>query len=587
MTIHNAKGLEYRAVFLIGMEEGIFPHSRSIEDNEIEEERRLAYVGMTRAMERLTLTHAMARSLYGRREYNLPSRFLDELPAAVERERLRPASWSSYAQSARQIAPREERDVPVARDGRLGPARLARRGRRHPDRAGRGRHGALRRGRQRAAADARVRAAREALAPAGSALGSARGLPRPHRPRPSTSSSRPRSAASATTSAGQPTPEDAERFVADPAARADARGLRRRPDRRRRRRVPVRAHAARRPVAVRGRHGRRRAPDAPAPGPAAPDDGGAAPRRPRARRADRGALGVRGDDLRPLRLRPRLAGHAPSRPSATRVRIRPELPQRGSASGSSATTRRCASSPGSTTASAKRTPGFLSRSTRLVGGPHARRPARAAPRRRAARPRPATSATARRPAMRSTGSHRTGATYAEWTKTVRVLEVVGRRRRRARASIWRFLLEIDWTDTLRGGAARRSTTRCSCSSTGSTSSGFRVFDGLWLRPSTSRPRSRLGRTASDGRVTFEVTPIRSSPTTSGPGRSRPASACSASSRRPDVRLDVQALGSRSSEASRSRSSPGPVAPRRARGAASTARTRVLRVERAPWCPEIF
>ena len=82
MTIHNAKGLEYRAVFLIGMEEGIFPHSRSIEDNEVEEERRLAYVGMTRAMERLTLTHATARSLYGRREYNLGSRFLDELPAS-------------------------------------------------------------------------------------------------------------------------------------------------------------------------------------------------------------------------------------------------------------------------------------------------------------------------------------------------------------------------------------------------------------------------------------------------------------------------------------------------------------------------
>ena len=81
MTIHNAKGLEFRGVFLIGMEEGIFPHSRSIEDNEIEEERRLAYVGMTRAMEKLTLTHAMARSLYGRRDYNLPSRFLDELPA--------------------------------------------------------------------------------------------------------------------------------------------------------------------------------------------------------------------------------------------------------------------------------------------------------------------------------------------------------------------------------------------------------------------------------------------------------------------------------------------------------------------------
>ena len=97
MTLHNAKGLEYRAVFMIGMEEGIFPHSRSIEDQEIEEERRLAYVGMTRAMERLTLTHASTRTLYGTRSYNLASRFLDELPAGeVERERLRKSAWDGY-----------------------------------------------------------------------------------------------------------------------------------------------------------------------------------------------------------------------------------------------------------------------------------------------------------------------------------------------------------------------------------------------------------------------------------------------------------------------------------------------------------
>ena len=97
MTLHTAKGLEFRAVFMIGMEEGIFPHSRSIEENTLEEERRLCYVGMTRAQERLTLTHAMRRNLYGRYDANLPSRFLDELPnLGVERERLRPASWSGY-----------------------------------------------------------------------------------------------------------------------------------------------------------------------------------------------------------------------------------------------------------------------------------------------------------------------------------------------------------------------------------------------------------------------------------------------------------------------------------------------------------
>jgi DNA helicase-2/ATP-dependent DNA helicase PcrA len=91
---------------MIGMEEGIFPHSRSLEEQGLEEERRLAYVGMTRAKERLVLTHASARSLWGSRSYNLPSRFLDELPDDnVERHRLQPASWSSYGVPA-GIAPR-------------------------------------------------------------------------------------------------------------------------------------------------------------------------------------------------------------------------------------------------------------------------------------------------------------------------------------------------------------------------------------------------------------------------------------------------------------------------------------------------
>jgi DNA helicase-2/ATP-dependent DNA helicase PcrA len=116
MTIHNAKGLEFRAVYLIGMEENIFPHSRSIEEQGVEEERRLCYVGMTRAKEKLSLLHASARSLYGGRSYNLPSRFLDELPSAgVERDRLRPASWSGYGAPAQSVAPRDS--VPDLRTG--------------------------------------------------------------------------------------------------------------------------------------------------------------------------------------------------------------------------------------------------------------------------------------------------------------------------------------------------------------------------------------------------------------------------------------------------------------------------------------
>src|SRR5207342_885435 len=117
MTLHNAKGLEYRAVYLIGMEEGIFPHSRSIEEQGVDEERRLAYVGMTRAMERLTLMHASSRMLYGGRSYNLPSRFLDELPEQhIERERLRPASWSNYGTSVKSQIPTVE-NVPSLSTG--------------------------------------------------------------------------------------------------------------------------------------------------------------------------------------------------------------------------------------------------------------------------------------------------------------------------------------------------------------------------------------------------------------------------------------------------------------------------------------
>jgi DNA helicase-2/ATP-dependent DNA helicase PcrA len=84
MTLHNAKGLEFEVVFIVGMEDGIFPHFRSMTDaDELEEERRLAYVGITRARRRLYLTHAWSRTLFGASSYNPPSRFLGEIPAEL------------------------------------------------------------------------------------------------------------------------------------------------------------------------------------------------------------------------------------------------------------------------------------------------------------------------------------------------------------------------------------------------------------------------------------------------------------------------------------------------------------------------
>ena len=95
MTLHNAKGLEYPAVFMIGCEEGVFPHTRSIEEGNLEEERRLCYVGITRAKQRLYLSYARTRSLFGARSYNMPSRFIDEVPVDLTdaEEAVDQATW--------------------------------------------------------------------------------------------------------------------------------------------------------------------------------------------------------------------------------------------------------------------------------------------------------------------------------------------------------------------------------------------------------------------------------------------------------------------------------------------------------------
>lgn len=87
MTLHSAKGLEFPVVFMIGMEEGLFPHSRALGDErELEEERRLCYVGITRAMKWLHLSHARSRVIHGATQFNPPSRFLDEIPAHLVEE---------------------------------------------------------------------------------------------------------------------------------------------------------------------------------------------------------------------------------------------------------------------------------------------------------------------------------------------------------------------------------------------------------------------------------------------------------------------------------------------------------------------
>ncbi len=130
MTLHAAKGLEFPIVFMTGLEEGLFPHSRSAgEGEDVEEERRLCYVGMTRAMEKLYLTHARRRRVYGDWQFNPPSRFLGEVPPRLLQQiavpELRQPARHNLASVFENLAPSpfeaDEEESPFVEEVRLVP----------------------------------------------------------------------------------------------------------------------------------------------------------------------------------------------------------------------------------------------------------------------------------------------------------------------------------------------------------------------------------------------------------------------------------------------------------------------------------
>lgn len=110
MTLHAAKGLEFPVVFLIGMEEGIFPLGRAaMNESDLEEERRLAYVGITRAEEKLYLTNALSRMLYGRTQQNTASRFIGEISDALLESANETVKNSSYPFSSGPVAAKKSK----------------------------------------------------------------------------------------------------------------------------------------------------------------------------------------------------------------------------------------------------------------------------------------------------------------------------------------------------------------------------------------------------------------------------------------------------------------------------------------------
>ena len=377
-----------------------------------------------------------------------------------------------------------------------------------------------------------------------------------------------------------------ERFVEAPAVRPDARRLRRGRTWSRARASSRSADRARRRSPVRRRDRRRRPPVAPAPRAAAPDDGrrssgtSASAERPSRRSGPPRRRSTAGSATGSRR-----SAGSTSRPTAATRSVRPELPRGRSLRlvahdealralpriyGGSATGRR---------ASISRSRDWWKPAGSTIDPQSVAGPGRSSVR--------CSSATGARWATRSTGSRRTGRRSPSWRKTDPGPRGRGASTKPRRADLWRFLLEIDWTDVVRAAAASRRPSAAAARRPGQRARAAASRTGCGSAPSTCRPRFAASARRGRPRRRSRSSPTRISPRTSARGRSRRAAWSQRASAGRTSGSTCMPLGRRSSAASRSRRSRAAAGRKRAARGGLARADALFRVDRAPWCPEIF